>query len=149
MARNERGVISMIFRDFIKSLTSKTGDAKLIGEDFYGTKYYETPPRAGSYKRAARHFEPVTENNYEQEMPAEWEAWLRHRRREAPTKEEVEENYRIILMKRENAAKLLETHSGKEVAKLTPPKYGEIPGNFPAYEEYHNYGKTYKPKIED
>lgn len=48
MARRERSVLGMILRDFISSITSTPGKPKLMGEDFYGTKYYETPPRTGS-----------------------------------------------------------------------------------------------------
>ncbi|XP_043468409.1 uncharacterized protein LOC122502428 [Leptopilina heterotoma] len=135
MARRERSVLGMILRDFISSITSKAGKPKLMGEDFYGTKYYETPPRTGSSRKAARHFEPVNKDDGEQELPAEWEAWLRYRRREVPTKEEIEENYKIILMKRENAAKLAEKYGGTEIQKIGPP---ETPGNFPVYEEYQS-----------
>lgn len=110
-----------------------------MGEDFYGTKFYEEPRDAGR-KTRGRFFEPLDKENFEQEITAEWESWLRYRRQDPPTKKEVEENYRMILTKRENAAKLASENAAKkdESEKPTLPSGSrEIPGSsFPVYEEY-------------
>ncbi|XP_051171375.1 NADH dehydrogenase [ubiquinone] 1 alpha subcomplex assembly factor 2 [Leptopilina boulardi] len=147
MSRREQNVLRMIWRDFISSIFVRAEKPKLMGEDFYGTKYFETPPRRGSSKRPARHFEPVNKDDHEQEIPAEWEAWLRYRRRVVPTNQEVEENYKLILTKRENAAKLVEKYSGKEIEKINPPMPASNPGNFPVYEEYQDVEVKYQPHV--
>lgn len=156
MARRERGLFRQIFNEFVASLTPNFARRKLMGEDYFGTKYFEIPPRKGSLKKAARSFEPVNKNDFSQEIPAEWEAWLRNRRREPPTKEELEKNYEIILMKRKNASKVEEVCVVKEVevTKLAPPlppsdTGPETPGGFKIYEEYTNFGLNYKPKGKD
>lgn len=54
----------------------------LIGEDYFGNKYFEIPadPRIGK-RRAERWFEPAGDREeFERELTAEWESWLRGRR---------------------------------------------------------------------
>lgn len=135
----------MIWKNFVASFKFPER-AKLIGEDYYGTKYYEKPNPSG--RKSARYFVPVTKENHEQEMPAEWESWLRFRRREPPTQEEVEKNYQIAMQKKRNA-KMLEgkyLNSGStEVSKAPVEKHGFE--SFPSYEEYQKNGRDYKIKI--
>lgn len=103
----ERDLIKIIFRNFINSLRPRQLKGELRGTDYHGTKYFEIPKFASSGNtRRERWFEPVVKENFEQTIPAEWESWLRGRRREPPTEEEVLKNLEIINLKKENAAKL-------------------------------------------
>ena len=154
MARRERGLFRQIFKEFVASLTPNFARRKLVGEDYFGTKYFEIPPRTGSTKRTARSFEPVNKDDFTQEIPAEWEAWLRYRRQEPPTKEELQKNYEISLMKKRNAKVLEETYTAKEEVTQSLPEpisqplntAPETPGGFKIYEEYKEFGINYKPK---
>lgn len=86
----ERGLFRIIFRDFIRSLTPKSIKHTCIGTDYNGTKYFEiTQEIKSQHKKPNRYFVPVNKDDFEQEMPAEWEAWLRGRRKLPPTEEEV------------------------------------------------------------
>ncbi|KAK2578812.1 hypothetical protein KPH14_012031 [Odynerus spinipes] len=100
MSGKQRGLFRMIFRDFLASITPSFTRRKLMGEDYFGTKYYEVPISATSrHKRPSRYFQSVN-NDFEQEIPAEWEAWLRHRRKEPPTFEEIEASYKLAAIKK-------------------------------------------------
>lgn len=144
MPGKERHLLRTIFRNFIDSITPNIRKPKLVGEDYYGTKYYEMAnARNTSRQKPARYFEPVNKDDFEQEMPAEWEAWLRFRRKDPPTVEEVEANYKLQMLKKEKAAQLEETYSATK--KLDVPAK-EDEKSFPVYEEYKNFGKDYKVK---
>ncbi|XP_076240746.1 NADH dehydrogenase [ubiquinone] 1 alpha subcomplex assembly factor 2 [Calliopsis andreniformis] len=147
MSGKQRGVFQLIWKHFVASVTPSFKQHKLIGEDFFGTKYYEIPvAKTFMKKRPSRYFVPVNKNDFEQELPAEWEAWLRYRRINPPTNEEVEMNYRIAMNKKQNAAKLEATYSSKKVdmPQLLPERKGQQ--SFPTYEEYKNDGIDYKIK---
>ncbi|KMR04635.1 mitochondrial-like isoform 2 protein [Lasius niger] len=147
----ERGVIKMIWNSFISSLKPRFARRRLVGEDYYGTKYYEEDIRNSRRTKAPRYFEPVNKEDFEQELPAEWESWLRYRRNDPPTREEIESNYRLAITKKENATKLLEeNYSKNETTKDLPtrPSVSQPtnPGNFPVYKEYKGFGSNYTPK---
>ncbi|XP_011169416.1 NADH dehydrogenase [ubiquinone] 1 alpha subcomplex assembly factor 2 isoform X2 [Solenopsis invicta] len=146
----ERGVMKILWNSFISSLKPRYFRRKLIGEDYYGTKYYEEEIRYSTRKRPPRYFIPVNKDNFEQELPAEWEAWLRYRRKEPPTREEIEANYQLAMTKKENAAKLLQENypQNKDTRDLpvSSTSQADTPGNFPVYEDYKGYGDNYKPK---
>ncbi|CAK9794701.1 hypothetical protein ANTPLA_LOCUS81 [Anthophora plagiata] len=148
MTAKGRGIFQMIWRDFVASMKLGSAKTKLIGEDYYGTKYYETSIRKGSAKRfPSRYFEPINKDDFEQEIPAEWEAWLRYRRKEAPTKEEIERNYQLQLIKKQNAKQLQELYSSSETEVRKSVAQLEPHSSFPTYEEYKNVGRDYKIKI--
>ncbi|KYQ49936.1 hypothetical protein ALC60_10957 [Trachymyrmex zeteki] len=144
----ERGVLKMIWNGFISSLKPRFASRKLIGEDYYGTKYYEEDIRNSARKRPPRYFVPVNKEDFQQELPAEWEAWLRYRRKEPPTREEIEANYQLAITKKENAAKLLENRSKNDNTTNLPASSTQAatPGNFPVYEDMKGFGSDYKPK---
>ncbi|CAK9794703.1 hypothetical protein ANTPLA_LOCUS81 [Anthophora plagiata] len=123
MTAKGRGIFQMIWRDFVASMKLGSAKTKLIGEDYYGTKYYETSIRK------------------------EWEAWLRYRRKEAPTKEEIERNYQLQLIKKQNAKQLQELYSSSETEVRKSVAQLEPHSSFPTYEEYKNVGRDYKIKI--
>lgn len=145
----ERGVFKILWNSFISSFKPRFARRKLIGEDYYGTKYYEEEIRYSSRKRPPRYFVPVNKEDFEQELPAEWESWLRYRRKEPPTQEEIETSYQLAVTKKENAAALKEKYSKSEDVKELPVPSSSRPvtsGNFPIYEEYKDFGSSYKPK---
>ncbi|KYN32683.1 hypothetical protein ALC56_12962 [Trachymyrmex septentrionalis] len=144
----ERGVLKIIWNSIVSSLKPRFARRKLIGEDYFGTKYYQEDILSSSRKRPPRYFVPVNKENFEQELPAEWEAWLRYRRKEPPTREEIEANYQLAITKKENAAKLLnENRSKNDNTNLpTSSTTQTTPGNFPVYEDMKGFGSDYKPK---
>lgn len=139
MSGKQRGIFRMIFRDFIKSITPTFTRRKLMGEDYFGTKYYEVPISSTSrHRRPSRYFVPI--NDFDQELPAEWESWLRHRRKEPPTPEEIEENYKLAVTKKRKAAEIEAAYKNGALAKKN--EYN----SFPVYEEYSTAAKNNIPK---
>lgn len=51
------------------------------GKDYIGNEYYEIPadPSVGK-RKASRWYDPPKELDFQDPIPAEWEAWLRMRR---------------------------------------------------------------------
>lgn len=99
-----RRVYLAILINLINSLKPRQFRGNHKGTDYFGNKYFEIPANpAGGKRRASRWFEPPDKENFEQEMPAEWEAWLRGRRQEPPSEEEVMRNLAIMEMKKRNA----------------------------------------------
>ncbi|KOC59192.1 Mimitin, mitochondrial [Habropoda laboriosa] len=149
MPGKERSLFKMIFTSFINSLKPNIfRRPKLMGEDYYGTKYYEIPPSENvSRKYSARYFEPTNKTDFEQQLPAEWEAWLRHRRKHPPTKEEIERNYEMQLIKKENAEKIKAKYLSDKLedTKLLTQNTKET--SFQTFEEYKNPGKDYKINV--
>ncbi|XP_053975698.1 NADH dehydrogenase [ubiquinone] 1 alpha subcomplex assembly factor 2 [Hylaeus volcanicus] len=145
MAKRERGVMQLIWKSFVSSLRPAMRH-KLIGEDYCGTKYYEIPVPTNSTKKVYRYFVPVNKDDFDQELPTEWESWLRYRRRDPPSKEEIETNYEIAMTKKQNALQIKAKYSSSvsETSKLEVPKKGQQ--SFPTYEEYKNHGESYEIK---
>lgn len=140
MSKNERGIFQQIFKHFIASL--KINQHKLIGEDYYGTKYYEIQKSNSS--RNPRYFIPVNNDDHEQELPVEWEAWLRYRRKVPPSKEEIEKNYKLKMIKKQNSAQIEAKYSSNKSQKST--LHNKEYTSFPVYDEYKNYGQNYNIK---
>lgn len=139
MSRKERGVMKLIWNCFINSMKPNFNRPKLIGEDRYGTKYYETAIASrSSRKKPTRYFEAVDKDNFEPEMPPEWESWLRYRRTEPPTPEELERNYQITMSKKEKAAEIAAKYgsANSEKSEIYIDKKERKP--FPVYDEYKN-----------
>lgn len=83
MSRGNKTIFSVVFQNFMKSMRPRQQTGNLMGEDYFGNKYYEIPakPQIGK-RRAERWFEPSSnaDENFDNELTAEWESWLRHRR---------------------------------------------------------------------
>ena len=86
----------------------------LVGIDYKGNRYYE---RIGANVQERtldgvvlpkRWYFPEHDNeeNWDQHIPPEWEAWMRYRRIDAPTEDEINLNLAVAHMKQVNAAKL-------------------------------------------
>lgn len=79
-----RSILATIFSNFRKSFErAQRVDGKFVGEDYHGNKFYEkaAQPELGK-RKPERWFEPSGHNiyNFDNEMTAEWESWLRKRR---------------------------------------------------------------------
>ncbi|XP_056645559.1 NADH dehydrogenase [ubiquinone] 1 alpha subcomplex assembly factor 2 [Diorhabda carinulata] len=130
-----RSIWAMIIRNFINSIKPRQFRGTLVGTDYFGNKYYEIPadPSVGK-RRDSRWFTPPKKDDFMQEMPAEWESWLRGRRKHPPTEEEVMKNVAIMEMKKQNAIEV--DAKGGQMTPLTKgyetfPKrheYESVPG---------------------
>ncbi|GFG31900.1 hypothetical protein Cfor_02519 [Coptotermes formosanus] len=108
MAQKEgRSILAMILRNFLQSLKPRKIRGDLIGTDYFGNKYFEIPanPQIGK-RKPSRWFEPNVKEDFDQEIPAEWEAWLRGRRDVPPREEEVLRNLAIMEQKKANAKEI-------------------------------------------
>ncbi|XP_063235876.1 NADH dehydrogenase [ubiquinone] 1 alpha subcomplex assembly factor 2 [Bacillus rossius redtenbacheri] len=136
MAKEGRGIVATILKNLVNSLRPRQMFGNEMGKDHLGNTYFEIPadPRAGK-RRAERWFAPKEKEDFEQQVPAEWEAWLRGRRSEAPKEEEVLRNLALMQVKKENARKIAE----REAASRDSSSLGtEVKGkeSFPARKEY-------------
>lgn len=141
----ERRLILEVFRNFVASFKPRMSRRKLMGEDYLGTKYYEDPEAKA---QKGRTFVPKDEENFEQELPAEWESWLRYRRQHPPTDEEVDTNYQLMMMKKKNALALEKEYREEKGISVEPPKEKTGVESFPTYEEYKGYGQSYRDEKE-
>ncbi|XP_022193164.1 NADH dehydrogenase [ubiquinone] 1 alpha subcomplex assembly factor 2-like [Nilaparvata lugens] len=132
MSREGRGIVVSILKNFWDSLKPRQFRGTLVGEDHYGTKYYEITGEGR--QRKERYFVPLTKEEFDQEIPSEWESWLRGRRVTPPTKEEILKNYQLMVSKKENATELDLKHKG--AAKIEQEKQATGFHSFPVYEEY-------------
>ncbi|CAL1262315.1 unnamed protein product [Larinioides sclopetarius] len=134
-----RSVWRMIITNFVKSFKLLPPEGKLVGQDHLGNKYYQASQNPHSMRKAGnRWFEPKVEGDWQQNLPAEWEAWLRGRRHDAPTEEEVMQNLALAKTKKikgdEIAARdQTASHSSNIEEKPRFPKledYEKEPGQF-------------------
>ncbi|XP_070563786.1 NADH dehydrogenase [ubiquinone] 1 alpha subcomplex assembly factor 2-like [Ptychodera flava] len=98
--------------NFARSLLRSFRSAKkLVGTDHLGNKYYEVPERTtafGGHRRGRRFIESkFTHDEYKPGMvPIEWEAWIRWKRKEPPTAEEVLGRERMTQIVKERAKEI-------------------------------------------
>ncbi|XP_055904429.1 NADH dehydrogenase [ubiquinone] 1 alpha subcomplex assembly factor 2 [Eupeodes corollae] len=136
MAKPTRDILKIIFQNFFNSFKPRQISGNYMGEDYFGNKYFEIPANPSIGKRKpSRWFEPADKEAFDQEMTAEWEAWLRFRREEPPTREELVRNLQIIELKKRNAAELDKIHGTSEERK-TKSEIGFE--SFPKYSEYES-----------
>lgn len=131
-----RSILAMIFRNFIQSLKPRKIRGDLVGTDYFGNRYFEIPanPQIGK-RKPSRWFEPKVKEDFDQEIPAEWEAWLRGRRSIPPKEEEVLKNLAIMKQKKENAKEIALREASASERNILEK---EIKGmeSFPKYDEY-------------
>ncbi|XP_064112552.1 NADH dehydrogenase [ubiquinone] 1 alpha subcomplex assembly factor 2-like [Macrobrachium nipponense] len=103
-----RGLFRVIIKNFVDSFKKPRQSGQLMGDDYFGNKYYELaadPSRGKRYPK--RFYVPPVDMKYDQDsMPAEWDAWLRYRRDTPPSEEELKGNLTVAMMKKENAEKI-------------------------------------------
>ena len=133
MAREGRSIYRMIWNNFINSLKPRQFRGNLIGSDYLGNKYYEIP-QSDSNRRTARWFVPKDgdEDKFDHALPAEWEAWLRQRRKIPPTEEEVMKNFELMKIKKSRG----DTIEQKFKEHSIPPGQTH---SFPKLEGYEHY----------
>ncbi|XP_022903784.1 NADH dehydrogenase [ubiquinone] 1 alpha subcomplex assembly factor 2 [Onthophagus taurus] len=124
-----RSILAKILKNFINSIKPRQWSGDLIGKDYHGTKYFEIPADPSLGRRRERWFEPINKENFEQELPPEWQAWLRGKRREPPTEDEIDRNLALIHMKKINAIEV-----DKKGGLMTPATKGFE--SFPKRTEY-------------
>lgn len=130
----ERNLIAIVFKNFFKSLLPRKFSGELRGSDHMGNKYYEISSL--NRNKASRYFTPIGgEAGFDNEIPAEWEAWLRGRRSQPPTETEVLSNYRLMLEKKKNAAEIDTKFKGVTEENLLPPDMKGM-RSFPKYNDY-------------
>jgi NADH:ubiquinone oxidoreductase subunit len=136
MAQQGRSILGMILRNVIQSLKPRKIQGDLVGTDYFGNRYFEIPanPQIGK-RRPSRWFEPKSKEDFDQEIPAEWEAWLRGRRNIPPKEEEVQRNLAIMKQKKENAKEIALRETRVNEKNILEK---EIRGmeSFPKYDEY-------------
>ncbi|XP_031640958.1 NADH dehydrogenase [ubiquinone] 1 alpha subcomplex assembly factor 2 [Contarinia nasturtii] len=148
MSKN-RTMFTALFQNFWKSLKPRQQIGSLMGEDYFGNKYYEIPARPEIGKRRPeRWFVPAdkSDESFDNELTAEWESWLRLRRVDPPTDEELKHNLAIMQMKKINAAELDNKYLGGEEK---PPQITTGLSDFPRYDEYETVVGKKPPKKED
>ncbi|KAF6199634.1 hypothetical protein GE061_005932 [Apolygus lucorum] len=133
-----RGLIASVLQNFFNSLKPRQVSGKLIGKDYLGNSYYEVkPPVHSSRSRPSRYYIPKDNDatKFDEPLPAEWEAWLRLRRRDPPSTEEVAQNFQLMSSKKIKALEIDKRHKGTEEDDqvVTGIK------NFPSYGEYEKY----------
>ncbi|XP_046402294.1 NADH dehydrogenase [ubiquinone] 1 alpha subcomplex assembly factor 2 [Ischnura elegans] len=135
-----RSIIGTIVKNFIQSFKPRQLKGNFAGKDYFGNKYYEIPadPQRGR-RKPSRWFEPLDKEEYCQELPAEWEAWLRGRRDFAPTEEELQKNLELMRMKKQNALLIAQEQAAAtdKLDKTETLSRPTVP--FPKYGEYENY----------
>ncbi|GFS94653.1 uncharacterized protein NPIL_509271 [Nephila pilipes] len=134
----ERSILRMILTNFFKTFKILPPDGKFMGQDHLGNKYYEAPINVHSMRKSGnRWFEPKTEGDWQQNLPAEWEAWLRGRRRDAPTEEEILHNLSIAQTKKikgdeiaakDNASSVKNLNSENSIGFPKLPDFEQEPG---------------------
>jgi len=115
--------------NFVTRKQAKGAKPVLIGTDYMGNVYFEKN-EAGLFERrigesdtvmrGKRWYFPVDEDSWDNPIPPEWEAWLRYRRLEHPTEEEIMLNLAVSHVKKLNSKKLMELEAG--TVKLEGPQ---------------------------
>ncbi|KAI8340060.1 hypothetical protein BC941DRAFT_239780 [Chlamydoabsidia padenii] len=91
----------------------------LVGTDLDGNEYWEMPsPLGGRYKRWVQMKEHDDYAVFNQnQLPVQWQAWLRHTRYEAPTISELVQEQRRRMIIQERAKKLEQEWEQKKLLK--------------------------------
>ncbi|KAL0269446.1 UNVERIFIED_CONTAM: hypothetical protein PYX00_007176 [Menopon gallinae] len=142
----ERSIFRAIVTNFWNSIKPRNPWGVQVGTDYNGTMYFEAELGPGSRRqRPPRWFIPKEKGNFEQDLPAEWEAWLRYRRKDPPTEEEVNANYEKMMLVKHRAAEL--------EAKQSPPMIPKPPetiNDFPKYDDLEAFpgsSQRFKEKV--
>lgn len=137
----ERGIFVMIVKNFIKSFMPRTFTGELKGTDRFGNKYFEISA-GGNRSKRSRYFEPIgKEDGFDTERPAEWDSWLRGRRSQPPTDDEILKNYQMMLDKKKKALEIEQKFKDlkkDQLQLLAPEDTGKETSKFPEYPEYEH-----------
>lgn len=146
--KQERDLFKIIIQNFLKSIRPRKFEGTLMGEDYHGNRYFEiAADPANGRRKVSRYFEPREKNAFDQELTAEWEAWLRGRRQEPPTDQELIRNLAIMKLKQKNAKELDVKHGKNELQEINAGK-PEVRGfeSFPTYGDEYEISAGYQKK---
>ncbi|XP_075695465.1 NADH dehydrogenase [ubiquinone] 1 alpha subcomplex assembly factor 2 isoform X1 [Rhinoderma darwinii] len=119
-----------------------------MGTDQFGNKYYYVPEQktwTGQAMRARRMVEPVQKDVYKYQIghiPTEWEAWIRGKRKDPPTIEEILKNAQLRqdisakgeeFLKNEKAMSSIESKDGVQAHSVKTQIKGHA--SAPVYEK--------------
>lgn len=152
--------LSRLVNNLVLRNKRKTGEETLVGIDYKGNQYYEQIEGSQHVRKLdgvvlpKRWYFPPTgsEEDWDREIPPEWEAWMRYRRIEAPTEEEINLNLAVAHMKRVNAARLeeqrrLEASGQKSLKPLADDDVHREPDEKPDLPYNKETGEIKKPKF--
>ncbi|XP_064606706.1 NADH dehydrogenase [ubiquinone] 1 alpha subcomplex assembly factor 2-like [Liolophura sinensis] len=91
-------VLGQVLKNLRNSFSAPKQTVTLVGEDHLGNRYFlkEADPKRNL--RGGRWVEPVNNDQFKPpEVPVEWEAWLRGRRDDPPTQQELDKNHALML----------------------------------------------------
>uniref|UniRef100_A0A0L8GSN0 NADH dehydrogenase [ubiquinone] 1 alpha subcomplex subunit 12 n=2 Tax=Octopus bimaculoides TaxID=37653 RepID=A0A0L8GSN0_OCTBM len=121
---------------FKNSLYSVKQQQRIIGKDHFGNVYYEKEANPSRNLRGARWVEPADGDQMTPpDMPIEWEAWIRGKRQNPPTEEEIQRNY-AKMMRTIQRAKELDQKYASASPKSEEKVLSQTPRKFPEYPEY-------------
>ncbi|GAB1599477.1 NADH dehydrogenase [ubiquinone] 1 alpha subcomplex assembly factor 2-like isoform X1 [Argonauta hians] len=122
---------------FKNSMYSLKQDTRVIGKDHFGNTYYEKDAMPSRNLKGARWVEREDGDQMTApDVPVEWEAWIRGKRKDPPTVEEIQKNH-AFKMRTIQRAKELEQKYSKTSTKLgVNNDLQETIGTFPKYPEY-------------
>ncbi|XP_053304006.1 NADH dehydrogenase [ubiquinone] 1 alpha subcomplex assembly factor 2 [Spea bombifrons] len=149
--------------DKLRALLQRTV-RQYMGADQFGNKYYYVPEQktwTGQKTRAKRIIESVNKKEFEYELghiPTEWEAWIRGKRKDPPTIEEILRNEKLredVKTKANEVAEKEQMQQSQENkdGDLIPPQKTQIKGHASASlfgrqkpsEEPASTGNTFQP----
>lgn len=143
----QRDLLKIIFQNFLKSLRPRQFTGTYMGTDLFGNKYFEkAADPAGGRRKAARYFEPPEKSDFEHEQSPEWEAWLRGRRKEAPSMDEVQRNEAFKLMKQKKAHAIKAGHKQRPDNDNLMVEAKRGAESFPTYGDEYEVSAGYKSK---
>ncbi|XP_059143070.1 NADH dehydrogenase [ubiquinone] 1 alpha subcomplex assembly factor 2-like [Physella acuta] len=149
MSQIRVGILSRILTNLKNTFFIAKSKAKFVGSDQFGNRYFEKAGDDEHSMRASRFIEKKPGQDYSDipQIPVEWHAWLRGRRTDPPTPEEIEKNnaknmqtkLRAQELEKKFAKQNLSSDSGSQAITedIKPP---QTQHSFPVYEEYE-----YKP----
>ncbi|KAH9424436.1 NADH dehydrogenase [ubiquinone] 1 alpha subcomplex assembly factor 2 [Dermatophagoides pteronyssinus] len=106
---------------------------EFIGSDHLGNKYFEIKNDINRNSKTVRYFQSTSIDNWD-DLPPEWNAWLRMRRQDPPTIEESMRNLQRI-------KKFQSQQKSSSETKIDPESTV-----FPKFDEYEQSpGSKYKP----
>ncbi|XP_075223257.1 NADH dehydrogenase [ubiquinone] 1 alpha subcomplex assembly factor 2 [Lycorma delicatula] len=132
----ERRLILEIFKNFWQSLKPRQITGNKIGKDHLGNVYYEIPADISRGKRRpSRWFTPEDRSAFDQEIPAEWESWLRFRRIQPPSEEEIMKNLKLMDIKKQKALEIETKYSADHPKQIVEQPKTAFE-SFPKYDDY-------------
>lgn len=138
MAARGQGIIARIISNIRSRMNEEQRTGFVIGKDYLGNHYFEQPadPSRG-IRKPRRWYKTVDPEAWDKSMPPEWEAWLRYRRDDPPTEQEVIRNLSVSESRRTKADQIKERFASKKTDITEEAGEKKIPET--KYEKYPEY----------